>query len=153
MLRSSDSLANNNYLSTRCAWNPLAVFDSECWASTYEALQYGRITRPGDVPAPVPAAPQTADQMTDPGAWTPEDGTGELWTAYAERLRAQIAADTAAGNYDPAGRLPASASDISNAFDLAGFWDEYKLAIIGAGILGAAALYAAGAGAPRRYAR
>ena len=129
-LAAADSLESSRYLSTRCAWNPLAVFDSECWASTYEALQYGRITRPGDVAPPRPLAPQTADEMTRPGAWGPDDGTDSIWADYAARLRAQIEADEAAGDYDPAGNLPFTATEASEAAD---FWTKYKYFAIAAG--------------------
>lgn len=119
-----DSLSTGSWITSRCAWNPLAVFDSECWAATYEALQYGRITRPGDVQQPVPSAPQTAAEMTD-GSWSPQDGLIGMYPAYYARLQAQIAADEAAGSYVPEGRLPGTASDLSAA------WDRYKFWLLG----------------------
>jgi hypothetical protein len=134
----SDALASTNYLRTGCAWNPLSVFSSDCWAATYEALQYGRITRPGDVQQVVPAAPQTADQMTTPGEWTPDQALDGSIADYGQRLRDQIAADVAAGNYNPAGSLPVSAQDASD------WWSTYKYWILGGACLVGGAVFLGG---------
>lgn len=91
---------------TNCGLLHFGIFRPECWAQMYEEAQYGRITRPGDVAPPTPAAPQTREENTIPGAWTPEQATRAGYADYVARLRARIAADEAEGTYNPAGNFP-----------------------------------------------
>lgn len=91
----------------------------------YSYVEYGKI--PAPKPMPPPIAPKTEEQMTVPGAWTPEMSTPDLQAWIAEQ-QAQIKAAEAAGTYNPAGNTP-----LPNAIT----WDKYKWWFIG----GAALLY------------
>lgn len=87
--------------SRNCGLLHFGIFRPDCWPDAYEDLRYGRITQPGDVGIPTPAAPRTLDQMTIPGAWTPEQAAKQGYTDWVNALRARIQADEDAGRYRP----------------------------------------------------
>lgn len=84
-------------------------------ANYYEAINYGQIPQLQNAPvAPVAGAPQTQQQMTDPTAWNPQTAAAAGKTAYEQGLRDWLTSQAASGSWNPAGRLPVSATDVSN---------------------------------------
>lgn len=95
----------------------------------YSQARYGTIPTPATI---TPRAPSTAEQMTDPTAWSPElsQWSGEdLQRANAEK----ISAAEKAGTYTPDGLT---------FTDVADFLSKFKWPLIVAGV-GAAALVVA----------
>jgi hypothetical protein len=96
--------------SEACGLFDFGVFKPSCWAAAYEREQYGTVPR--ITSAPTPEAPQTQDEMTTPGSWTPDDAIRNDIADWSARVRGQMAADAASGKWNPAGNLPVSASSV-----------------------------------------
>lgn len=106
-------------------------------AGWYERIQYGKIPRPADLPAPpVAPAPQTAAQLA--GDWWPEAAavSPEQWEAWKASQRAAIVAAEQSGEYNPAGNLPVTASGLSDFFSRYGT----ALAVAGVALVGVVAV-------------
>lgn len=113
-----------------CGLLNFGVFRPSCWAAQYEKTMYDGVPR--ITSAPTPDAPQTLDEMTTPGAWTPEDGIRDSVSNWSANVRALMAADAEAGRWNPAGNFPVSATQLSDAVTTA---SNYKVPLM---ILGGA---------------
>jgi len=95
------------FVSTRCK-NWVDCMAGQGIANAYSYQQYGTVPPP--IPAPPPNAPQTQAQMTQPGAFTPEQSMLQPGQMTAD-WTAQINAAVAAGTYTPEGTPVASLAD------------------------------------------
>lgn len=112
-------------------WNPWYLYvksvNDGCNTAVgaYQYLEYGTVPKPTPIPPPV--APKTQEQMTVPGAWTPEMTNPDI-QAWIAAQQAAIKAAEDKGTYNPEGNTPLPSATT---------WDKYKWWFIG----GAAALY------------
>lgn len=73
-------------------------YDQTLLSKIYSWFRYGSIPSPQ---MPVPNAPQTGNEMTAPGAWTPEIERRAQIEAYNAALRQRIAEAEREGSYSP----------------------------------------------------
>lgn len=83
-------------------------------AAVYSWWNYGKIPLPA---TPAPGAPETREEMTVGGAWTPEQAATRGQERTIEATRQRIIAAQRSGEYVPEGRLPISATEVSNWFE------------------------------------
>lgn len=117
---------------------------ARCWVDqrpwAYEKAMYGNIPTPDGTKLPTPIAPTTVPQLTQPGAWTPEQTTSpDAYKRYSDALRKRIADAEADGSYNPEGSLPVTADDIAKAKEAADaaanfLGDNKTLLVIGAAV-------------------
>lgn len=92
--------------------------------AAYGQVQYGSI--PDDVVnkgLPSPSAPETIEQMTVAGAWTPEQSAPD-YAGFILAAQREIETDTSLDQYNPDGNLPTTAV----------FLDTYKWWMIGGAV-------------------
>jgi hypothetical protein len=110
--------------------NPVAWFGgcaARDAANVYEAVQYGSIPRPQDLPGPpAPSVPDASVQ--NQAAVTPPGVTAADWAAWTQSQRDAIQSAVDAGSYNPSGNLPV------NAIDLSTFWNQYGTAVMIVGV-------------------
>ena len=106
------NMASSSDTSLDCGLFHLGIFRPECWAAAYEKAQYGFIPRV--TTTPIPAAPQTQQQMTVPGAWTPDDGIGTSISTQGTQIREKNQAAIDSRDWVPSGKLPFTADDLAN---------------------------------------
>jgi len=122
-----DPGAVNNWLREFWEYNRPSGW-AKSFADAYQWLHYGNIPDPT---IPTPGAPQTIEEMTLPGGWTPAAAAARGQADWIARNQAQLIAAERSGEWIPGGRLPISATE------LADLTSKYKWPLlIGAGVLG-----------------